>query len=391
MTQTNNKFIVGIARCESYDQDEVRSALALAIERAGGLPEISCDSVLLKANMLAPAVPEASVTTHPEILRALIGVIRGAEGREKLPVHIADNPGYIFTNPMLLFEKTGIGALREMEGVSVGLLSDLGVSLVHRDSFVTLKEARIFTRYLESRYCINVAKLKTHVETEMTACIKNIFGTADTDTRKRSHRSISKKDLAEAISDLYTIRPPEFNIIDAVVGMEGDGPSHGHPRKLGFIIASRNALAADFVGAEVMCFKKPQDIPIIAAAIRRGVGPVCRDDIELNGASWEELPSRGFKKSSNMLRMLPVFLRGLAHSAVMIKPELYEPECISCWICEKVCPVDAISEEGKYPVIDKSACVRCLCCCEMCPTGAMKPKKNALAALVVKMRERDSR
>ena len=388
MTKPNNKFIVGVARCDSYDPDEVRGALALAIERAGGLPEISADSVLLKANMLSPVPPEGAVTTHPEVLRALIGVIRTADGMKNLPVHIADNPGYIFTNPKLLFEKTGIGDLSSIEGVSVGLLSDLGVSSVKRDSFVTLKEARIFTRYLESKYCINVAKLKTHVETEMTACIKNIFGTADTDTRKRSHRSVSKKDLAEAITDLYTIRPPEFHIIDAVVGMEGDGPSHGHPRKLGFIIAGRNALAADLVGAAVMCFKKPHEIPMIGAALRRGIGPSCRDDIELNGVSWEELPSNGFKKSSNMLRMLPVFLRGLGHSAVMIKPELVDAECISCWICQKVCPVDAISRGGKYPTIDKGACVRCLCCCEMCPTGAMKPKKNILASLISKMRER---
>ena len=388
MTKTKDKFIVGVARCDSYDPDEVRGALALAIERAGGLPEISADSVLLKANMLSPVPPEGAVTTHPEVLRALVGVLRTAGGTEKLPVHIADNPGYIFTNPKLLFEKTGIGALSSIEGVSVGLLSDQGVSSVKMDSFVTLGEARIFTRYLESKYCINVAKLKTHVETEMTACIKNIFGTADTDTRKRSHRSVSKKDLAEAITDLYTIRPPEFHIIDAVVGMEGDGPSHGHPRKLGFIIAGRNALAADLVGAAVMCFKKPQEIPMIGAALRRGIGPSCREDIELNGVSWDELPSKGFRKSSNMLRMLPVFLRGLGHSAVMIKPELAAPECISCWICQKVCPVDAITSDGKYPVIDKGACVRCLCCCEMCPTGAMKPKKNILAAIISKMRER---
>ena len=368
----------------------MQSALALAVERAGGLPEINGESVLLKANMLSPSPPEAAVTTHPEVLRALIAAIRKTPMGELIDVHIADNPGYIYTDPKLLFEKTGIGAIAESERVSVGLLSDLGVTSVRRDSFVTLKEARIFTRYLDSGFCINVAKLKTHVETEMTACIKNIFGTADTETRKKSHRSVSKKDLAEAISDLYTIRPPEFHIIDAVIGMEGDGPSHGHPRKIGFILASRNALAADLVAAAVMCFKKPQEIPMIAAAIRRGVGPSCYEEIELNGVSWEDLPSPGFKKSSNMIRMLPVFLRGLAHSAVSIRPELYAPECIGCWICQKVCPVDVISREGAYPVIDKSGCVRCLCCCEMCPTGAMKPKKNMLAALVVKMRERHS-
>ncbi|MDR1916308.1 MAG: DUF362 domain-containing protein [Synergistaceae bacterium] len=377
-----NEFTVGIARCETYDRDEVHTALHLAVERAGGLPAINVPDVLIKANLLSPSGPEKAVTTHPELLRAIVSEIGST------PVHIADNPGYIFADVGTLMKKTGVASLAEIDGVSVGMLSDLGLRSVCEKSFRALKDARISSRYLDAGYCVNASKLKTHVETEMTGCIKNIFGTADTSTRKMAHASTSQRHLADAIVDLYSIRPPEFNILDAIIGMEGDGPSHGAPVKIGFIIAGRNALAVDWVASTVMGYGNPADIHLIAAAVERGIGPRHRGDITLNGLEWDDLPLKGFKKSSGFVRAMPTALRGFVHKLVALTPKLSEPGCVSCWICKKVCPVDAISAEGRYPQINARKCVRCLCCHEMCPTGAMTVHKNFLASMVSRMRQR---
>lgn len=379
------RFPLGIARCGSYDADEVRNALYAATERAGGLPDISSCEVLIKANLLAPSPPEKAVTTHPEILRAIIGEIK--DKKNGVQINVADNPGYIFTNAQALFNTTQVAALAEIEGVKLGMLSNLGVREVSREDFKTLSSARIANRYLDAGYCVNAAKLKTHVETEMTGCLKNIFGTADTATRKKAHQSVSQVHLANAITDLFLIRPPEFNILDAVVGMEGDGPSHGKAKHLGWILASRNALAADWAGAVIMGYRNPLDIPLIRAAAERGLGPSSQEDIELNGADWSELPAERFRKSSGSLRLLPTFLRGMAHNLVSLKPALNKPTCVRCWICQEVCPVDAIKKgEDSYPRIKSDMCVKCLCCHEMCPTGAMGVGKNPLAALLSRLR-----
>lgn len=367
--------MVGVARCFSYDQDGVSEAVGKAIERAGGLPRIQSDEILLKANLLSPSHPDKAVTTHPHVLKSVIRETQNAAAGRKIGIRIADNPGYIFTDAARLFDETGIAPLALIDGVSVGLLSDKGVRSVRNETFRTLSEARISCRYLDAPYCVNVAKLKTHVETEISACIKNIFGTADTQTRKASHRSVSQKDLAEAISDLYTIRPPEFHVLDAVVGMEGDGPSHGKPRNIGWIAAGDNALAVDWVATAMMCYDDPRTIPLMSVAIERGIGPRDRSEIAPVGAEWEELPTRGSRKSSNMLRMLPTFLRGLAHNLVSLSPRLVRGTCTRCGICKNVCPVDAIKNSGGYPEIDRKTCVKCLCCHEMCPTGAMEVKK----------------
>ena len=64
------KYLVGAARCESYDPSEVELALSSALRKAGArLPEGG--EVLIKTNMLAPSAPDKAVTTHPEILRAI--------------------------------------------------------------------------------------------------------------------------------------------------------------------------------------------------------------------------------------------------------------------------------------------------------------------------------
>ncbi len=281
------RYTVGVARCENYDSRAVRSALRDAVARSGGLPPGYDDAVLIKPNLLSPVRPEEAVTTHPAVVGVLVDLLREKTRSNKPYVTIADNPGYIFTNPGLLFEKTGMAALSTMTNVSVETLSSAGFRTIRDDNFQVLPEARISGAYLASPYRINVAKLKTHVETEMSGCVKNLFGTTDTETRKKAHMSRSQRHLMHAIVDIFLVKPPEFHVLDAVVGMEGDGPSHGRPKKIGWIVAGRNALAVDWVAAKIMRYENPLFISLIRAATERGVGPRSVEEIDLVGASWD--------------------------------------------------------------------------------------------------------
>ncbi|HHY13993.1 MAG TPA: 4Fe-4S binding protein [Thermoanaerobacterales bacterium] len=45
-------------------------------------------------------------------------------------------------------------------------------------------------------------------------------------------------------------------------------------------------------------------------------------------------------------------------------------DCIACGVCQAVCPVECISEEGDIYKIDADECTDCGSCAEICPVGA---------------------
>ena len=54
------------------------------------------------------------------------------------------------------------------------------------------------------------------------------------------------------IVDIAQYIDPKLSIIDAVWGMEGEGPTAGNPRKIGVIILSDSPFAADFIAGRII-------------------------------------------------------------------------------------------------------------------------------------------
>ena len=374
-------FRVGIARCEGYAPESVQKALQQAVDRAGGWPPLP-SSVLLKANLLAPRAPEDAATTHPEILRGVVLSLRRDQPTREIVV--ADSPGFLYAHQReALFERTGLRALAESVGCGLEILSDDGFTSVSPPGGVALLQAHVAEKFLRTPAVVNVAKMKTHVETRISACIKNIFGIADTPTRKRAHSTRDPEHLIQAIVDLYSVRPPAFAVLDAVEAMEGNGPSHGTPKFLGWILAGENALAVDLVASHMMGYPDPRAVPLLREAMDRGLGPTDRGQIALFGGAWEEIVCAGFQKATTRIDWVPSALKSLLYQITALRPALDPARCTSCGICAQVCPVGAISLRHGRPEIDRRRCVSCMCCHEMCPPGAMKCQPSPLARLML--------
>jgi len=71
---------------------------------------------------------------------------------------------------------------------------------------------------------------------------------------------------------------PDLVVLDGLYGMEGNGPVHGDPVKLGICVASTDPVKADGIGVRIMGFN-PEDIGYLYYAQRAGLGEYSTDDL----------------------------------------------------------------------------------------------------------------
>ena len=88
---------------------------------------------------------------------------------------------------------------------------------------------------------------------------------------------------------------PRLQIMDAIMGMEGDGPHSGTPRKIGAVLASGNYSAIDLATARLMSIRSPKRVSTITAAIERGYLRDDFGDITVVGDPMESLIVKDYK------------------------------------------------------------------------------------------------
>jgi Pyruvate/2-oxoacid:ferredoxin oxidoreductase delta subunit len=167
--------------------------------------------------------------------------------------------------------------------------------------------------------------------------------------------------------------------MDAVVGMEGDGPSNGTPRKIGLIMASKSSTALDFVACSVVSFD-PMKVPTVKKAVDRQTGPRTIEEITIYGEDLEQVRIKDFKKPKTyQLSRVPPILMRTAKRVFAVKPVIMTVKCKKCGVCVKHCPPKAMSfKKGSVPAINYNQCIRCFCCQELCPEGAVDVSKPLL-------------
>ncbi|MCW3989825.1 MAG: DUF362 domain-containing protein [Candidatus Bathyarchaeota archaeon] len=273
--------VVSIVRAEN-----VPEAVREAVELAGGFEINEGDTVVIKPNAKNQARPGYGIVTDVAVIEPLVemSIEKGAK-----KVTIADGAAYPTGSyhTFSAFETMGVTKLAKKWDLDlVDLNSYDSVDLEVPEGLV-LDNVRVGRAVTEVDFLINVPVLKTHRGTLLSNCVKNIgVGVACREEKKRLHRL----GIDEGLLDVFSVVKPHFNVVDALVCIEGDGPNFppGKPRPLGLVLAGEDGVAVDAVCARLIGLD-PLEVKHLRLAHDRGIGIADLGQIEVVGERLEDV------------------------------------------------------------------------------------------------------
>jgi uncharacterized protein (DUF362 family)/Pyruvate/2-oxoacid:ferredoxin oxidoreductase delta subunit len=361
-----------IFRPASYEYNSLRETAIEILEAIGSDSIRHGTNVLIKPNLLSPALPQQAITTHSLLIRAVAeyALEKGAR------VSVSDS------NAVGSFDKviTSNGLKDALKGLdlTLGPLED-SVKVETGEKFSTIELSR---EVLEADLVINLPKLKTHAQMGLTLAVKNLFGCVVGLRKPEWHFRVGedKELFAELLATIYMQIKPSINLMDSVLAMEGQGPgTRGTPREVGYLIGGTDALELDMAACRLVGMD-PFELLTTKASIGLGASP---EEPEMDGFPG---PVEGYVIPEAMdLVFGPRFTRGFFRRHIADRPVNIESICKYCNECVNICPAKAIVNMGMELKFNYDKCIRCYCCVEVCPHAAMEKRSTWLKRFMKKL------
>lgn len=376
-------FNISIVGCEDYSQKNVGRALEAVLEPMGGLSWVKPGmKIAIKTNLVAKMKPETGTVTHPALVSELCHMLTALGAS----VVVGDSPGGPFTAVWVSNIYSGTG-IRAVEQTGARLNCDFSVCEAFLPEGRSVKRFPYTAWLNDADAVIDFAKLKTHGLTGITCAVKNFFGVIP-GTRKPEFHYLHPRvdDFCNMLIDLNLYVKPRLTLVDAVLCMEGNGPTQGTPRHMGALIAADTTFNADLFCAHLIGLEQ-DSAPTIRAAIERGLCPDDWKKLSVSGdpeafalPDFEKLPVRDDIKFRKKLPIVNKFMERSFGSG----PKVNKGKCVGCGKCTEVCPMHAATIKSGKAAIDRDICIRCFCCQEFCPKGAISVYRPLLARLIGK-------
>jgi len=374
---------VSIEKVENYEPQNICSGLKKALDLLGGLENTvpPKSRVFVKINHLSPpSPPEKAIVTHPAFTKEVLELLKplGCD------VTVGDDIQYKGKDGFLT---SGYRKICDEMGVKLINLKQAGFRQI-KCYGKKLQQIYVSPLVLESDFIINLSKLKTHSFTIFTGAVKNMYGIIPHGLRIKFHKQFPlPSDFSEMLVDIYSCAPPNLNIMDGIVSMEGEGPSAGNPKKTNLILASQDGVALDAAASKIIGLN-PLDIYTTQDAHQRGLGVGDLNKIKILGEKISSVQARDFKHSTVAVgliqRRIPQILHAFIQNQLANIPEIQSQKCTGCMECVEICPTGAAQKFDDKAFIDKNKCIHCMCCHEVCRFNAIKLKKKILGLIIQK-------
>ncbi len=325
--------------------------------------ELRGKRILIKPNLLRASEAKEGIVTHPAVLRA---VVEKVETMDPASIVVGDNPGLFgYGENEESFKITGL--MEAAKGYYQNIGNDSQKVDFNAEFMPTVSLSKIV---LDADIIISLPKFKTHGLTVITGAIKNSYGFLPGAQKAKLHKAAgSPERFHEVIVNVFRLRVPDLFIVDAVVGMEGNGPASPDLRSIGLILASSNAVALDSVMAMMMgC--DPGRLHFLRKAKEAGLGDYDLSTIEVIG-ELKRLPDFKLPPLGGQAIFRNETMQTMIHNRTLLRPQADPELCTGCGICVEQCPVSALTMNDDLPQVDADTCITCFCCQEICPEKAM--------------------
>lgn len=249
--------------------------------------ELQDKSVVLKPNLVETARGEAHINTNPAVVVAAAEAFRRMDVKS---VVVAEGQGHRRDSQIVL-DESGMGrALQEARLPFVDLNHDEFTKVDAGGEWSKLGPLFLPNTILSADWVVSVPKLKTHHWAGVTCSMKNFFGVMPGVVYGWPKNVLHYAGIAESILDINATVRPALSIVDAIVGMEGDGPIMGTPKKTGYLVMGRNLPAVDATCTRLMDLN-PLGVGYLGGASGR-LGPIQEKHISQRGETIASLMSR---------------------------------------------------------------------------------------------------
>lgn len=267
-----------VARVADYQLD-IADAITRGIRELGVRPEeLRGKRILLKPNLVETASGAPHINTHPLVLR---GAIEAFLRLGASAVMVAEGPGHR-RDTLAVYEESGLADVLTEDRIPFHDLNYItGYDLPNAGRQSRLKTLTFPGLFQEVDWIVSVAKMKTHHWAGVTLSMKNLFGVMPGIYYGWPKNVLHHAGIENAILDINATLKPHFAIVDGIVGMEGDGPIMGDPKKVGVLVMGRNLAAVDATCCRIMGVD-PYQVSYLERA-DNWIGPISERAIEQRG------------------------------------------------------------------------------------------------------------
>ena len=228
-------------------------------------------SVAIKPNMVVPRPPSEGATTHAEVVEGIIRFLKDT-GIKDIQIMESAAVGYSTKN---VYRVCGYDDLQKRYNVPLVDLKNAPADTLRHSGL----DIRIAKAALETDFLINVPVLKSHCQTRLTCCLKNLKGCISESEMKRFHTL----GLHKPIAALAALLPVHYCVVDSICG-DLTFEEGGTPLEANRIIAGQNPVMIDSYCAELIGLI-PEEITYLQLAKEAGLGEFFTENtkvVELN-------------------------------------------------------------------------------------------------------------